>query len=76
MSPDKLVYMANQIARSLQSRTYEDAVAATADHISSFWEPRMRAQLFKLLDEDDTRFAAILRDARRRIRAVGKGQNQ
>lgn len=70
MSPDKLIYMANQIARSFQSRTYDEAVAATADHISSFWEPRMRSQLFKLMDEDDKRLEAIVRDARPRIRPV------
>ena len=70
MSPDKLIYMANQIARSFQTRTYDEAVAATADHISSFWEPRMRTQLFKLMDDDDKRFEAIVRDARPRIRPV------
>lgn len=72
MSPDKLIYMANQIARSFQSRTYEEAVAATADHITSFWEPRMRAQLFELMDQDVTRFDVILRDARPRIRPVAR----
>ena len=56
MSPDKLIYMANQIARSFRSRGHEQAVAATADHISNFWEPRMRTQLFALLDEDARRF--------------------
>ena len=70
MSPDKLIYMANQIARSFQSRTYDEAVAATAEHISSFWEPRMRAQLFRLMAEDGTRFEAVVRDARPRIRPV------
>ena len=70
MSPDKLIYMANQIARSFQSRTYDEAVAATAEHISSFWEPRMRMQLFRLMDEDSTRFDAVVRDARPRIRPV------
>jgi formate dehydrogenase subunit delta len=70
MSPDKLIYMANQIARSFQSRTYDEAVAATAEHISNFWEPRMRSQLFSLMDQDASRFDAILRDARGRIRPV------
>ena len=72
MSPDKLIYMANQSARSFQSRTYDEAVTATADHISSFWEPRMRSQLFKLMDENDQRFEVILRDARPRIRPVAQ----
>lgn len=70
MSSEKLVYMANQIAKSFRSRTYDEAVAATAEHISNFWEPRMRAQLFKLLDEDAARFDLIVRDARDRIRPV------
>lgn len=70
MLHERLIYMANQIARSFQSRTYEEAVAATAEHISNFWEPRMRAQLFKLMDEDDSRFEGTLRDARPKIRPV------
>lgn len=70
MSPDKLIYMANQIARSFQSRTYDEAVAATAEHISNFWEPRMRRQLFQLLDEDASRFEGIVRDARPAIRPL------
>jgi formate dehydrogenase subunit delta len=70
MSPDKLIYMANQIAGALRSRKGEDPAAATADHISNFWEPRMRAQLFKLMDEDAARFDPIVREARERIRPV------
>ena len=70
MSPDKLIYMANQIARSFQSRGHDAAVAATAEHISNFWEPRMRVQLFKLMDEDSGRFEPILREARPAIRPV------
>lgn len=70
MSPDKLIYMANQIAGALRSRKGEDPVAATAEHISNFWEPRMRAQLFELMDQDSTRFDAIVREARSRIRPI------
>jgi formate dehydrogenase subunit delta len=70
MSPDKLIYMANQIARSLRSRGHEQAVAATAEHISNFWEPRMRTQLFALLDEDASRFDDIIRSARTSIKPV------
>ena len=46
-SEERLVYMANQIAREL-ART-ADPAAATADHIAKFWDPRMRA---RLLDRD------------------------
>ena len=45
MSPEKLSYMANQIARFFASRPEEQAVAGTADHIHLFWDPRMRSQI-------------------------------
>jgi len=45
MSPDKLVYMANQIGKFFASQGPERAVAGTADHIKKFWDPRMRAQI-------------------------------
>ncbi len=42
---DKLVYMANQIAKFFHSEGEAVAVAGTADHIARFWDPRMRAQI-------------------------------
>jgi len=70
MSPDKLIYMANQIARSFRSRGHAVAVTATAEHISNFWEPRMRAQLFALLDKDPRQFNDIVQEARKAIKPV------
>jgi formate dehydrogenase subunit delta len=40
---DNLVRMANQIAANLAHEP--DPVAATAQHIRSFWDPRMRAMI-------------------------------
>ncbi len=37
--------MANQIARNFETMGDLDAVAATADHIVSFWDPRMKAAI-------------------------------
>ena len=42
---DKLIYMANQIARFFESQGPDRAVAGTAEHIKKFWDPRMRAQI-------------------------------
>ena len=39
-SLDRLIYMANQIARNLARE--HDPVAAVANHIARYWEPRMR----------------------------------
>lgn len=43
MNHDTLVRMANDIARNLAFQGEEVAVAATAQHIRDFWDPRMRA---------------------------------
>jgi formate dehydrogenase subunit delta len=42
MSPDKLVYMANQIGKFFANQPEPMAVASIADHIQKFWDPRMR----------------------------------
>lgn len=42
-SLDRLVYMANQIARNLARE--HDPAAATAEHIAKFWDPRMRRMI-------------------------------
>jgi formate dehydrogenase subunit delta len=42
-SVERLVHMANQIATNLA--TDDDPVAATADHIDKFWDPRMKAMI-------------------------------
>jgi len=48
---DRLVYMANQIAANFAIAGREAAVAATADHIASFWDPRMKRRILCHLDE-------------------------
>jgi formate dehydrogenase subunit delta len=40
---DRLVMMANQIAANLA--TADNPVAATAEHIRLFWDPRMKAMI-------------------------------
>lgn len=70
MSPDKLAYMANQIAGFFRSRPHDEAVAGIADHISSFWEPRMRAQFFELIASDAGKFDALVQEAAPKVRPV------
>ena len=45
MSPDKLVYMANQIGQFFSHQGEAKAVPAIADHLAKFWDPRMRAAI-------------------------------
>ncbi len=39
---DKLIYMANQIAREFTNQRPRDAIDATWDHLWHFWDPHMR----------------------------------
>jgi formate dehydrogenase subunit delta len=45
MQPNKLVIMANQIARFFAAQGEERALPQIADHIEKFWDPRMRKAL-------------------------------
>jgi formate dehydrogenase subunit delta len=41
MSPEKLVYMANQIATFFKTQPGDDQAERIAAHLRDFWEPRM-----------------------------------
>lgn len=49
MPSEKLIRMANQIAAFMQSKPHAQAVEGLAAHISDYWEPRMRNQLFAII---------------------------
>jgi formate dehydrogenase subunit delta len=50
MSPDRLIYMANQIGAFFRSQGHDRAVPGIANHIQKFWDPRMRSAIFAHLD--------------------------
>ena len=49
MDNRELIRMANQIADFYKPYPQDEAVAGIADHIRSFWEPRMRKALSDLV---------------------------
>ena len=51
MSPDKLVYMANQMGKFFAHQGEAKALLGIADHIEKFWDPRMRKAIFAHLDQ-------------------------
>jgi formate dehydrogenase subunit delta len=57
---DTLRRMANDIARNLASMGHDKAVLATADHIDSFWDPRMKEAIFA---DDLATLSPIAREA-------------
>ena len=47
---DKLVYMANQIGAFFKAQDTATASAKIAEHITKFWDPRMRRAIIAHLD--------------------------
>ena len=51
MDTDNLIRMANRIGEFFDAYPNRDeALEGIAAHIARFWEPRMRLQIFQLLD--------------------------
>lgn len=69
MSPDKLVYMANQIGAFFASQGEDKAVAGIADHIRKFWDPRMRAAIVEHLKSGGAGLEPHVRAAVERLAA-------
>ncbi|HET7715792.1 MAG TPA: formate dehydrogenase subunit delta [Bauldia sp.] len=63
MSPEKLVYMANQIGRFFASQGPDEAVAGTLDHLKKFWDPRMRREIVAYLEAGGTGLDPNVREA-------------
>jgi formate dehydrogenase subunit delta len=51
MSPERLVYMANQIGRFFAHQPEAQGIASTADHLRKFWDPRMRKAILDYVDQ-------------------------
>ena len=51
MSPDKLIYMANQIGKYFASQRHSDPANNIADHLAKFWDPSMRAKIVRYVEQ-------------------------
>jgi formate dehydrogenase subunit delta len=68
MSADRIVRMANDIAKFMESKPHAEGVSMLASHINDFWEPRMRRQLFQKIDAGETGFRPLVLEAAGAIR--------
>jgi formate dehydrogenase subunit delta len=74
MSPDKLVYIANQIGKFFASQGPDVAVAGTADHIKKFWDPRMRAAIFRHVEAGGQGLEPLVRRAIEQLKEGGQSK--
>jgi formate dehydrogenase subunit delta len=63
MSPEKLVYMANQIGRFFAHKGKAEATASTADHLKKFWDPRMRKAIFDYVEAGGEGLEPFVKDS-------------
>lgn len=68
MRPDKLAYMANQITRAFAHLPHDKAVAATAEHLRLFWDPRMRDQIVAQLAQPENKLEPVTQEAVEQLR--------
>ena len=64
----KLIYMANQIAKFMESKPHAEGLAGLTSHINDFWEPRMRKHLFEVLDGGGQGLLPLVVEAADKIR--------
>jgi formate dehydrogenase subunit delta len=70
-SPDKLVYMANQIGKFFASQGEAQAAAGIANHLEKFWDPRMRLAIFAHLEAGGAGLEPLVRQAIEQLRDKG-----
>jgi formate dehydrogenase subunit delta len=67
---ERLVYMTAQILRNFAPRGKDGAIAAAAEHLSLFWDPRMKAQAIAMLDDPQVPLSDDVRATFSRLQAV------
>jgi formate dehydrogenase subunit delta len=68
MSAEKITRMANDIAKFMESKPHDEGVVLYAAHINDFWDPRMRRQLFEIVDAGGAGLRPLVLDAASSIR--------
>lgn len=66
-SPDKLIYMANQIGKFFAAQGHDKAVVGIADHLRKFWEPSMREKILHHLGQGGEGLDPLVKDAVRSL---------
>lgn len=72
---DRLVYMGNQIGKFFSSQPEGKRVPGILDHIQHFWDPRMRAEIFRHIGETGgTGIDPDVLEALKQLKAAAEGK--
>ncbi len=67
---DTLVRMANDIGKFFRTQGEEKGVNGIADHVRKFWEPRMKAAIFKHIEAGGNGLDPMVLTALKKLREV------
>jgi formate dehydrogenase subunit delta len=67
MKASTMVHNANQIALFFAGYPHEEAVAGVANHISKYWERRMRDQIEKYVAEGGSGLHGLVLEALKKL---------
>ena len=70
MSHEKLTRMANQIASFYLTQPEAGRVPAVTKHLKDFWEPRMKKELFAMIDAGEAGLEPLVLQAAANLRAA------
>lgn len=70
MSHEKLERMANQIAGFYKTQPEAGRIDAVTKHLKDFWEPRMKQELFEMIDAGGPGLEQLVLAAAARLRAA------
>ncbi len=70
MQPEKLVMMANQIAKFFAAQGHDRAVPGITDHLEKFWDPRMRRHIVEHVDSGGAGLDPLALDAIKAMKPV------
>ena len=68
-SPNRLIYMANQIGKFFARQGHDKAVAGVANHLTRFWDPSMRKKIVHHLGEGGAGLDPLVKEAVQTLRA-------
>jgi len=70
MTDDNLIRMTKQIAEFFAPYGHDASVEGIAEHIRSFWDPRMRAALLEKANQEPKAFQPVVLEAVKKLAAA------
>lgn len=72
---ETLIRMANDISKFFRVQGEERAIAGISNHVRLFWEPRMKKQIFEILDQGGEGLNPLALEALQKLKRDMRGKS-